>query len=233
MIRVATWNVEKATPKSKRGQRIQQIIRQIDADIFVLTEGCKELMPEGFVFEGGANWGYEPKPKCLTKVLLWSKYPLLNESLAEFTKMPPGRFVSAIVQHPDGDFLTMAVCIPWPAAHVNSGRRDRDRWEDHITYLDGLQALIEQMRTPLVVAGDFNQRIPRGNQPRKVSDKLSQCINGLQVCTALNFDKLLIDHIAVSPHFSSSKIEIIDDHDSIGNLSDHRGVVSVLEKSNF
>ena len=104
MIRVATWNVEKATPKSKKGRHIQQIIKQIDADIFVLTEGCRELMPEGFVIEGGTDWGYKPKPKCLRKVLLWSKYPLVNESLAEFTKMPPGRFASATVQHPDGDF---------------------------------------------------------------------------------------------------------------------------------
>ena len=233
MIRVATWNVKKATPQSKKGQRIQQIIKQINADIFVLTEGCKELMPEGFVFEGGADWGYEPKPKCLRKVLLWSKYPLVNESLAEFTKMPPGRFVSATVQHPDGNFATMAVCIPWPFAHVNSGRKDRVCWEDHIAYLDGLKTLIEQVRTPLVVAGDFNQRIPRGNQPYKVSDKLAQCIDGLRVCTDLDLDKLLIDHIAISPHFSSSRSEIIDDHDSIGNLSDHRGVVSVLDANDF
>ena len=232
MIRVATWNVKKATPQSKKGQRIQQIIKQINADIFVLTEGCKELMPEGFVIEGGADWGYDPKPNCLRKVLLWSKYPLVNESLAEFTQIPPGRFVSATVQHPDGDFAIMAVCIPWPFAHVDSGRKDRDRWEDHITYLDGLQTLIEQVQTPLIVAGDFNQRIPRGNQPHKVSDKLSQCINGLQVCTAVKLDKLLIDHIAISPHFSSSKIEIIDDHDSFGNLSDHRGVVGLIERSN-
>ena len=228
MIRVATWNVEKATPKSKKGRHIQQIIKQIDADIFVLTEGCRELMPEGFVIEGGADWGYKPKQKCLRKVLLWSKYQLVNESLAEFTKMPPGRFASATVQHPDGDFATMAVCIPWPFAHENSGRKDRDRWEDHITYLDGLQTLIEQVRTPLVVAGDFNQRIPRGNQPHKVSDKLSECIDGLQVCTSLPLEKPLIDHIAVSKHFSASMVETITDHDSIGNLSDHRGVITEI-----
>jgi endonuclease/exonuclease/phosphatase family metal-dependent hydrolase len=233
MIRVATWNVEKATPKSKKGRRIQQIIKQIDADIFVLTEGCKELMPEGFVIEGGADWGYEPKPKCLRKVLLWSKYPLLNESLAEVAGMPPGRFVSAIVQHPEVEFRIFGVCIPWKDAHVSSGRKDRVVWQEHITYLDGLQQLIEQVQSPLVVAGDFNQRIPRVNQPHKVSDKLSQCIDGLQVCTALNLAKPLIDHIAISPHFSSSNIEIIDDHDSFGNLSDHLGVVGVLEANNF
>jgi hypothetical protein len=55
MIRVATWNVEWATPETKAGKRIQQIIQQIDPDIFVLTEGCRELMPEGFVLDGGTG----------------------------------------------------------------------------------------------------------------------------------------------------------------------------------
>jgi endonuclease/exonuclease/phosphatase family metal-dependent hydrolase len=46
----------------------------------------------------------------------------------------------------------------------------------------------------------------------------------LQVCTALPLDKPLIDHIAVSNHFSFSNVEIIPDRDEHGNLSDHRGV---------
>ena len=59
MIRVATWNVEWAAPETKAGKRIQRIIEQIDADIFLLTEGCKELMPEGFMLDCGTDWGYE------------------------------------------------------------------------------------------------------------------------------------------------------------------------------
>jgi len=223
MIRIATWNVEWATPRTKAGKRIQQIIKQIDADIFVLTEGCKELMPEGFVLDGGTDWGYESEDKRRRKVLLWSRYPLADPFQGEGFKLPEGRFIAATVQHPVGDIRVYGVCIPWKDAHVRSGRKDRAAWEDHITYLEGLRQLIERSKSPLVVLGDFNQRIPRVSQPVLVAEQLSQCMDSLQVCTAQPQDKPLIDHIAISNHFSPSNVEIIPDGDEQGRLSDHRG----------
>ena len=228
MIRIATWNVEWATPETKAGKRIQRIIEQIDADIFVLTEGCKELMPEGFVLDGGTDWGYESEDARRRKVLLWSRYPIVEPSKGEGFQLPEGRFIAATVQHPVGDIRIYGVCIPWKDAHVRTGRKDRTPWEDHSTYLGGLRQLVEQPKSPLVVLGDFNQRIPRVSQPVLVADQLSRCLDGLQVCTALPLDKPLIDHIAVSNHFSFSNVEIIPDRDEHGKLSDHRGVSAEL-----
>ena len=229
MIRIATWNVEWATPRTKAGKRIQQIIKQLDADIFVLTEGCKELMPEGFVFDGGIDWGYESDDKQIRKVLLWSRYPLIDPFQGEGFQLPEGRFIAATVQHPVGDIRIYGVCIPWKDAHVLSGRKDRAPWEDHSTYLEGLRQLVELPKSPLVVLGDFNQRIPRVSQPVLVAEKLSRCMDGLQVCTALPLEKPLIDHIAISNHFSFSSVDIIPDRDEHGKLSDHRGVVTEIE----
>ena len=226
MIRVATWNVEWATPETKAGRRIQQIINQIDADIIVLTEGCKELMPEGFVLDGGTDWGYESANERRRKVLLWSRYPLVDASEGDGFQLPGGRFTAATVQHPVGDIRIYGVCIPWKDAHVRTGRKDRTPWEDHITYLEGLRQLVEQEKSPLVVLGDFNQRIPRVSQPVLVAEQLSRCMDGLRVCTALPLDKPLIDHIAVSQELVSTKVEVIPDHDSEGRLSDHRGVIA-------
>jgi endonuclease/exonuclease/phosphatase family metal-dependent hydrolase len=228
MIRVATWNVEWATPETKAGKRIHQIINQIDADIFVLTEGCKELMPEGFVLDGGTDWGYESTDERRRKVLLWSRYPLIDASDGDGLQLPGGRFIAATVQHPAGHIRIYGVCIPWKDAHVRTGRKDRTPWQDHSTYLDGLRQLIQQVDSPLVVAGDFNQRIPRVSQPVIVAEQLSRCMDGLQVCTALPLDKPLIDHIAISNHFSSSNVEIIPDRDEQGILSDHRGVATEI-----
>ena len=226
MIRIATWNVEWATPETKAGKRIQQIIKQIDQDIFVLTEGCKELMPEGFVLDGGTDWGYESEDKRRRKVLLWSRYPLVEPFQGEGFQLPEGRFIAATVQHPVGDLRIYGVCIPWKDAHVRSGRKDRAPWEDHSTYLEGLRQLVEQSKSPLVVLGDFNQRIPRVSQPVLVAEQLSRCMHGLQVCTALPLEKPLIDHIAVSPELVVTKVEVIPDHDQEGRLSDHRGVIA-------
>ena len=232
MIRIATWNVEWATPRTAKGKRIGPIIAGLDVDVFVMTEGCRELLPDGYVIDAGTDWGYEDSDKRRRKVILWSKYPLLNIDLGENAGLPPGRFVSATVQHPDGEFVTMAVCIPWRDAHVNTGRKDRKIWEDHMTYLDGLQSLIDPDGGPLVVAGDFNQRIPRARQPQLVSEKLSRRMEGLQVCTALPLEEPLIDHIAVSRHFAVSKVKVIPDHDGIGNLSDHQGALTELQIDN-
>lgn len=57
---IGTWNAEWATPRTEAGPRILEIIRKIDPDIFVLTEGCADLLPpSGHVIDGGTNWGYE------------------------------------------------------------------------------------------------------------------------------------------------------------------------------
>jgi endonuclease/exonuclease/phosphatase (EEP) superfamily protein YafD len=226
MIRLATWNTEWATPETKAGKRIKRVMEHVDADIFVLTEGCRELMPEGFVLDGGTDWGYEATDGRRRKVLLWSRYPLVDPFQGEGFHLPEGRFIAATVQHPVGDIRIYGVCIPWKDAHVRTGRKDRTPWEDHSTYLEGLRQLIQQVDSPLVVAGDFNQRIPRMSQPISVSEKLSQCMHGLQVCTALPLDKPLIDHIAVSQELVSTKVKVIPDHDSEGRLSDHRGVIA-------
>jgi endonuclease/exonuclease/phosphatase family metal-dependent hydrolase len=228
MIRLATWNVEWATPETKAGKRIQRIIEHVDADIFVLTEGCRELMPEGFVLDGGTDWGYESEDKRRRKVLLWSRYPLVDASDGDGFQLPGGRFIAATVQHPVGDIRIYGVCIPWKDAHVRTGRKDRTPWEDHSTYLEGLRQLVEQEKSPLVVLGDFNQRIPRVSQPLIVAEQLSRCMDGLQVCTALPLDKPLIDHIAVSQQLVVTKVEVIPDHDTEGRLSDHRGVIAEL-----
>lgn len=231
MIRIATWNVEWATPRTAKGKRIAPLINDLNADIFVVTEGCRALLPDGFVVDAGTDWGYEESDKRRRKVILWSKYPLLNIDFGENAGLPPGRFVSATVQHPDGDFVTMAVCIPWRDAHVYTGRKDRKIWEDHMSYLDGLQTLINSDGGPLVVAGDFDQRIPRAKQPQLVSEKLSHSLEELHVCTALLSEVPLIDHIALSHHFAVSKVEVIPDHDAIGNLSDHQGAFGILSRT--
>jgi hypothetical protein len=42
---IGTWNLEWATPKTNDGPRILEIIQRLDPDIFVITEGCADLLP--------------------------------------------------------------------------------------------------------------------------------------------------------------------------------------------
>ena len=226
MIRMATWNVERATPETKAGKRIRQVIKQIDADIFVLTEGCADLLPpSGHVIDGGTNWGYEMQDDRQRKVLIWSKNPWSAVDQLGSPELPPGRFIAGTTQNPHGNLRVIGVCIPWWSAHTNSGYKNRKNWEDHETYLTHLAPLLIAGSAPLVVAGDFNQRIPRGRQPQRMYDALIETFKGLNVSTVQTEAPALIDHIAHSPNLRAESLAIIPDTDEHGKLSDHRGAV--------
>lgn len=223
MISVATWNVEWATPESSRGSRIKEILQKLQADIIVLTEGCAELFPEGNVVDAGTDWGYEPKDSRRRKVLLWSRFDISHRITRDDLELPPGRFVSSTVHTPYADLDVYGVCIPWKDAHVRTGHKNRAPWQDHEIFLKGFHTAIHQHSGYLIVAGDFNQRIPRVAQPQPIYDQLMDCLTPLTVCTSVPMDKPLIDHIATSQGLLGGEIAIVPDHDDFGRLSDHRG----------
>src|SRR3546814_18022620 len=88
-------------------------------------------------------------------------------------------------QTPLGSVLVVGVCVPWADAHVTTGRRDRQRWQDHRTYLDALGPLLRAVgdERPIIVSGDFNQRIPRRWSPVEVYDALTTAFSGFAVAT--------------------------------------------------
>lgn len=121
------------------------------------------------------------------------------------------------------------MCIPWSGAHVKTGRKDRQLWEDHNKFLTGLQSIIQRSETPLIITGDFNQRIPRIQQPLESFKLLSQIVSDLKVLTLELSDRHLIDHVVCSRNLVVENIKIIENSDDIGQLSDHRGVISDLK----
>ena len=225
-ITVGTWNAEWATPTTKTGPRIASIIEQIEPDIFVLTEGCADLLPKsGYVIDGGINWGYERRDERNRKVLMWSKNHWRDVDQVGSHELPPGRFISGTTQTVLGEMKIIGVCIPWQSAHTTSGLKNRQIWEDHEVYLTHLAPLIAPKDSPLIVAGDFNQRIPKGRQPHRIYEQLIETFKNLSVSTAQINEPPLIDHIAHSRHLRVDRVSIISDKDQHGTLSDHRGAV--------
>lgn len=223
---IGTWNLEWATPKTKAGPRIKEIIQRLNPDIFVVTEGCADLLPStGYVIDGGTDWGYELGDDRQRKVLVWSKNPWSAVDQIGSSDLPPGRFVAGTTQTSQGDVRVIGVCIPWQSAHTNTGHRNRKNWQDHEKYLTHLAPLLTVGTTPLVVAGDFNQRIPRGRQPQRMYDALVETFKGLTVSTVQAEAPALIDHIAHSSNLHAESLAIIPDTDEHGKLSDHRGAV--------
>ena len=228
-LRVATWNAEWASPRDSRGQRVTKVLEDIKADIIVLTEGCSGLLPtDGFTLEGSNDWGYQVDEAERRKVILWSRFELLNVDTTGHSDLPSGRYVSASINCQYGSVRVHGVCIPWSDAHVRTGRMDRKRWEDHNIYLSNFKKILKVQEELTLVAGDFNQRIPRKRQPLNSYNLLSDAISDLTVHTTNTPGLPLIDHVATSPQMTASNIEIIENFDKQGQLSDHRGVVTNL-----
>ena len=111
--------------------------------------------------------------------------------------------VAATTSTSIGDVRVIGVCIPWRDAHVRTGRKDRRAWQDHLAYLDGLDRVLAQADdAKLIVAGDFNQRVPRKRQPFKVFEALEAAIPpGWPVVTEGLCDAsgaATIDHVVVT-----------------------------------
>ena len=226
-ISVMTWNTEWATPSSDRGRRIASIVKAAGADIAVVTEGVRDLLPAtGSVVDAGDNWGYGPKLER-RKVIVWSHYPLTLDLIGT-DGGTRGRLAVTTAATPAGPLRILGVCIPWRDAHVNTGRGDASPWSEHMDYLDRLEVLLAGLDhdLPTVIAGDFNQRIPRVRQPVRVADRLSEVLAGWTTHTAGDFPNgPHIDHIATDRRLVLESARDWPASDRLGRLSDHAGVI--------
>lgn len=229
---VANWNMEWALPSTSRAKAMRSMIDAAAPDVICLTESFVGNLPQdGELIEAQADYGY-PIREGRRKVLLWTRHRWKDIDNEGHPDMPPGRFISATLCTPGADIRIVGVCVPWAAAHVTTGRRDRVRWEDHTRYLAALGAYLrENADQPTIIVGDFNQTIPRSRQPIDVFRTLDEQVMGAgfepasagaQAETA----ELLIDHLFCS-HGPRARLEaLLPKISAGGRLSDHTGFVA-------
>ncbi|MFN3217664.1 MAG: endonuclease/exonuclease/phosphatase family protein [Acidimicrobiales bacterium] len=229
-LRIATWNLEWATPGSDRHTRAIEHLAQFDADIVVTTEDSLHDWSEyPHRIDGGPDWGY-PIRGARRKVIAWSRTPW--EGVTELAERAThGRFVQGTTNVRGRKVQVLAVCIPWRNAHVKGGRTGREPWGEHVEFCEALgPAVAEAGGGPVIVAGDFNQRIPRVNQPRAVADALGAALVPLRVATADEHAVgRLIDHVAVSADFAVVDVEAWTNVVDGRRISDHSGVVVTVD----
>ena len=235
-LTVVNWNLQWATPSSKRSPEILCRIGEHRPEIACLTETDADFMQsEGFAICSLADYGLGLK-RNRRKVVLWSKKPWRSASGLGRAVLPPGRFVAGETDTSIGPVTAVGICIPWSGSRTaRFGGRQR-QWQDHEEYLDGLKALLAPVRGPrVVVMGDFNQRIAaKSNVPVGLRNKLREAFPpAITVATAdLEFGgRKTIDHLAITGDLSADRLCTIDNITDDGKLSDHFGVVANLSRT--
>ena len=232
---LVNWNVQWATPRSQRTPEIRKRIDGYRPDVVCLTETHTDLLsPGGHVICSQADTGYKIREN-MRKVMLWSREPWERVDDLGHGSMPPGRYVSGITRTPVGEVTVIGTCIPWRGSRAEA-RRESERkryWEDHARYLDGLSELLKGVQDrPLIVMGDFNQRIGQGKfVPHHLQTALQDAMpEHMTIATSAlgHRGRRCIDHMAVSEEFAAESLSVISNITGDSKLSDHYGVAATL-----
>ena len=234
---VGLWNVQWAARSNKKGKFFAPLLRDLDCDVLCITEGSADLLPEGgHTIVCGADCGYGVEGSR-RKVMLWSRNPWLDVDEVGSGSLPPGRFIAGTTDAGLGLVRFVGVCIPWRAAHVSSGQRNRSPWQDHLTYCGHLpEALTRNAIVGTVLLGDFNQRIPCQGQPAHVYAALVNALGSrFKLTTAgaiLGAPGPAIDHLAVTVGLHSAGVMYLSPKDEFGKaMSDHFGMKVTLMRT--
>ncbi|WP_146149225.1 endonuclease/exonuclease/phosphatase family protein [Nitratireductor sp. StC3] len=232
-IRIACWNAQWHRASSPKGREIQQQLLAIGADVICCPEAHVNFLPRSW---HGAfsdpDTGY-PIWAGRRKVTLWSRHPWVAVDDLGSPDLPSGRFVRATTMTSLGALQVIGICVPWSAAHVSGGRRDRKRWEDHTRYLRALRSVLRasEERVPSILLGDFNQRIPRHRAPIYAYEELTSALGSFTIWTTgevRELDRQPLCHIGSSKHLSAVGVKGLSRRSNGTELSDHDGLVVEL-----
>jgi hypothetical protein len=231
-MRLATWNLAWASPRSAKGARIRSKLAAVAADVWVITEGRLALVPDGgHLIDAGDDWGYGDRGDC-RKVVAWSSNPWYETRRVD-QGAARGRLVAGVTDSVTGPVRLIAVCIPWRGAHVSTGRRDAVPWAEHREFCEQLRAFRAELdpAVPTIIAGDFNQRIPRTLQPAVVAKELDEALEGIRVWTSgQTTEGQLIDHIAGdAARLVAARVSAWPASTGQDRLSDHSGVLCEIK----
>jgi endonuclease/exonuclease/phosphatase family metal-dependent hydrolase len=237
-MRIATWNLErpKQNGHAKNRLRIAKI-REIDADLWVLTETHTAITLEGYSnLATPSQTGYHAQGESFASI--WSRWPIL-QSVPTFD---PYFAVCAEVISPVGLMLVYGTIITY--ANDTGPNGNSRRWEEHRKSVASHAADWRRLRLEFpdhhfCVAGDFNQSrdgsgwYEDAESLAKLSAALDQ--SSLQCATEVDMrangllrSRASVDHICLSQPLATQVHSVgawEGTTDGGFKMSDHNGVV--------
>jgi endonuclease/exonuclease/phosphatase family metal-dependent hydrolase len=155
-VRIGTWNVEYAAGDDKNQRRLERI-RQMDCDLWVLTETHDDLdLGAGYRAmsttprasgRSGARW-----------TTIWSRFPIATRVAVE----DPNRTVAALVESPSGPLVVYGTVLPWGSDRGPNG--DATGWTEHHRVVpmqarEWANLRADHPGAALCVAGDLNMNL--------------------------------------------------------------------------
>lgn len=230
-MRLINWNIERRGPHTWQAASLVSEIQSLQPDLVVLTEAHLTSLESmgGHVL---SHRGYVAGPKADSErlVLIWSKAPWteipLPPSLADL-----GGAVLGETEVEGRAVYCFGICIPWHMAPTSPPGEKTQPWKQHELFLDQLRPALDAVShlRPLIVAGDYNRRMPRAWGPHKSYEKLETALTGLDVVTRGSLpplDDMTIDHVATRGDLHPIHVRALDRKDASGRArSDHFGIL--------
>ena len=217
-MKIATWNLERPNGTHKRNQLIVDALREVDADILILTE-TNEMLDYPNCYQGyhTALLPSNYYKKGERRVSIYSKY----ETIGSFPTFRDDTSICITFNTPLGNLAVYGTVIGI------YGNRRKD-------FIDDLELILQDIDRissleNLCVAGDFNMSWDNyyftAESRRKMNESFLR--NGLVNLTGDVPQN--IDHIVLGEQFAEGKHVLVSAWNLDKKLSDHVGVcVEVL-----
>jgi hypothetical protein len=228
-VRVATFNCEWRRTNSADGAIIRERVLNDSTDVVCLTETHRDFLEgQGFTATS-APLQAGPNVESRRKVLLWSRRPWTAVDAVGPPGLPEGRYVAGTTSTPAGQVRVVGLVIPYGFAGVRLGQPKRRPWELHLEYLEALGRSLAGGVERTIVLGDFNQRVPRKYQPKRIFESLqSAVLDRLHIATAgvlASVQRQAIDHVCHSSDLVCRGADSLsNERPGGGRISDHFGV---------
>ena len=235
VVRVANWNFERRGPKTWQAASLVTEISAFAPDLICLTEAHKTSLEilGGHTID---HVGYRATRKKESErlVMLWSKAPWQPIQVPKDLQALGG-LVCGVTQLSARRVCCIGLCIPYHMAKLDGEDRTRP-WHHHKVFLRAVTPWLRQQaqNNPVILLGDFNQRIPRKYGSQDAYALLEEALSPFHILTSGGLQPLslqTIDHICTNQAFIAKSIEARSRFDEGGRpRSDHFGVFAELDR---